>query len=165
MIENNEQHHHHLTLSSSSSTQLDLSTNANDLIASSLWGPLRTISLEREPGKSVGISIVGGKLDVFGGSSSNSSDSATATTSENFISGIFIKHVLENSPAGLNGTLKTGDRILKVNEFDLTNATHDKAVDVIRNAKSPIVFVIQSLLCANNNVSLEVMSPLLYFYF
>ena len=124
-----------------SSTQLEDLNNANDLIASSLWGPLRTISLEREPGKSVGISIVGGKLDVFG-------DSTTTSGGENFISGIFIKHVLENSPAGLNGTLKTGDRILIVNEFDLTNATHDKAVDVIRNLKSPIVFVIQSLLWA-----------------
>ena len=58
--------------------------------------------------------------------------------------------MLENSPAGLNGTLKTGDRILKVNNYDLTNATHDKAVEVIRNATSPIIFVIQSLLCANN---------------
>ena len=126
---------------------LDLSTKANDLIASSLWGPMRVVSLEREPGKSVGISIVGGKLDVFGGTAGSMS---SEIVTENFISGIFIKHVLENSPAGLNGTLKTGDRILKVNSFDLTNATHDKAVDVIRNATSPIVFVIQSLLCANN---------------
>ena len=30
------------------------------------------------------------------------------------ISGIFIKNVLEGSPAGQNGTLKTGDRILEV---------------------------------------------------
>ena len=30
------------------------------------------------------------------------------------VSGIFIKHVLPTSPAGLNGTLKTGDRILEV---------------------------------------------------
>lgn len=33
---------------------------------------------------------------------------------EQMISGIFIKHVLEDSPAGRNGTLKTGDRILEV---------------------------------------------------
>ena len=33
---------------------------------------------------------------------------------EHVISGIFIKHVLEDSPAGRNGTLKTGDRILQV---------------------------------------------------
>jgi C-terminal processing protease CtpA/Prc len=63
-----------------------------------------------------------------------------------FISGIFIKHVLDNSPAGVNGTLKTGDRILAVNDIDLTQATHDRAVDVIRNAKSPVKFLIQSLI-------------------
>lgn len=28
--------------------------------------------------------------------------------------GIFIKHILEDSPAGQNGTLKTGDRIVEV---------------------------------------------------
>lgn len=33
---------------------------------------------------------------------------------DNAISGIFIKQVLEDSPAGRNGTLKTGDRILEV---------------------------------------------------
>lgn len=30
--------------------------------------------------------------------------------------GIFIKHILEDSPAGQNGTLKTGDRIVEVRE-------------------------------------------------
>ena len=31
------------------------------------------------------------------------------------MSGIFIKHVSENSPAGRSGLLKKGDRILEVN--------------------------------------------------
>lgn len=34
--------------------------------------------------------------------------------------GIFIKHILEDSPAGHNGTLKTGDRIVEVQEVFLT---------------------------------------------
>jgi C-terminal processing protease CtpA/Prc len=72
-----------------------------------------------------------------------------------FINGIFIKHVLDKSPAGLSGALRTGDRILAVDEVDLTNATHDKAVEVIRNAKSPVVFVIQSLLVKNYIPSLN----------
>ncbi len=63
-----------------------------------------------------------------------------------YINGIFIKHVLENSPASLNGTLSTGDRILAVDDVDLTQATHDKAVEAIRKCKSPVVFTIQSLL-------------------
>ena len=35
-------------------------------LASNLWGPTRVVTLERIPNKSLGISIVGGKLDVFG---------------------------------------------------------------------------------------------------
>jgi C-terminal processing protease CtpA/Prc len=114
--------------------------------------------LSRQPNKSLGISIVGGKLDVC--SSSNSSTTGNLADIgagksgkdqvSSFISGIFIKHVLENSPAGVNGTLKTGDRILAVNDVDLTQATHDRAVEVIRNAKSPVKFLIQSLICANS---------------
>ena len=46
----------------------------------------------------------GGRVDLFHASAE----------SQKAISGIFIKHVLESSPAGRNGTLKTGDRILEV---------------------------------------------------
>uniref|UniRef100_A0A8W8NXS3 Multiple PDZ domain protein n=2 Tax=Magallana gigas TaxID=29159 RepID=A0A8W8NXS3_MAGGI len=97
------------------------------------WGPPRTVELEREQGKSLGISIVGGRVDMFN------------IQTEHIISGIFIKHVLEDSPAGRNGTLKTGDRILEVDGKDLRNAAHDQAVDIIRHAKSPVKFVVQSL--------------------
>ena len=34
--------------------------------------------------------------------------------------GIFIKHVLEDSPAGKNGTLKPGDRIIEVMSSELS---------------------------------------------
>lgn len=34
--------------------------------------------------------------------------------------GIFIKHVLEDSPAGKNGTLKPGDRIVEVPSTELS---------------------------------------------
>ena len=46
--------------------------------------------------------LSGGRVDMF------------HVQEGNIISGIFIKHVLEDSPAGQNGTLKTGDRILEV---------------------------------------------------
>lgn len=49
--------------------------------------------------------ILGGRVDMF------------HISEEHMISGIFIKHVLEDSPAGKNGTLKTGDRILKVRQY------------------------------------------------
>ncbi len=65
-------------------------------------GPLLRVELFREPGKSLGISIVGGR-----GMGSRLSNGEV-------MRGIFIKHILEDSPAGQNGTLKTGDRIVEV---------------------------------------------------
>ena len=56
--------------------------------------------------------ILGGRVDMF------------HVAEEHVISGIFIKHVLEDSPAGRNGTLKTGDRILQVGSFCFKTCFH-----------------------------------------
>lgn len=60
------------------------------------------VELWREPSKSLGISIVGGR------------GMGSRLSSGEVMRGIFIKHILEDSPAGKNGTLKTGDRIVEV---------------------------------------------------
>ncbi|KAM9508184.1 multiple PDZ domain protein isoform 15-T15 [Guaruba guarouba] len=70
--------------------------------AFSSWSQPRKVELWREPSKSLGISIVGGR-----GMGSRLSNGEV-------MRGIFIKHILEDSPAGKNGTLKTGDRIVEV---------------------------------------------------
>ena len=59
------------------------------------------------------------------------------------VSGIFIKNVLDGSPAGLTGQLCTGDRILDVDGHDLRKASHDKAVDIIRQSGNTVTFVVQ----------------------
>lgn len=82
--------------------------------------------------------------------------------------GIFIKHILEDSPAGQDGTLKTGDRIVEVGvrtgglnsgeavpDFpmflwqvggvDLRDASHEEAVEAIRKAGNPVSFLVQSI--------------------
>nr|XP_060465742.1 multiple PDZ domain protein isoform X13 [Panthera onca] len=69
--------------------------------AYSNWNQPRRVELWREPSKSLGISIVGGR-----GMGSRLSNGEV-------MRGIFIKHVLEDSPAGTNGTLKPGDRIVE----------------------------------------------------
>ncbi|XP_059580709.1 multiple PDZ domain protein isoform X14 [Alligator mississippiensis] len=69
--------------------------------AYSNWNQPRRVELWREPSKSLGISIVGGR-----GMGSRLSNGEV-------MRGIFIKHILEDSPAGKNGTLKTGDRIVE----------------------------------------------------
>lgn len=72
------------------------------------------------------------------------------------LSGIFIKNVLEGSPAGVSGQLCTGDRILAVDQTDLRNASHDEAVDVIRQSGQRVLFIVQSLLgVATTNTNTE----------
>lgn len=115
----------------------------NNDITSIIWQEPRDVVLIKENNKSLGISIVGGKLDI-------QNDEIDSNNSKNFICGIFVKHVLDNSPAGLNGTIKTGDRILKVNGIDLSQATHDDAIFIIKNAKSPVILTMQSLIENNN---------------
>ena len=87
----------------------------------------------KEPGVSLGISIVGGKVD--GGNS-----------------GIFIKNVIAESPAGRSAGLFTGDRILEVAGVSLTSSEQNVAVEAIKSSTSPIQFVVQSLQPAKVNL-------------
>ncbi|XP_045921845.1 multiple PDZ domain protein-like isoform X4 [Micropterus dolomieu] len=98
------------------------------------WNQPRKVELFREPGKSLGISIVGGR-----GMGSRLSNGEV-------MRGIFIKHILEDSPAGQNGTLKTGDRIVEVDGVDLRDASHEEAVEAIRRAGNPVPFLVQSII-------------------
>ncbi|KAM9827628.1 multiple PDZ domain protein [Neosynchiropus ocellatus] len=98
------------------------------------WNQPRLVKLFRQPGKSLGISIVGGR-----GMGSRLSNGEV-------MRGIFIKHILEDSPAGHNGTLKTGDRIVEVDGVDLRDASHEEAVEAIRRAGNPVAFLVQSII-------------------
>ncbi|CAL7939331.1 unnamed protein product [Xylocopa violacea] len=123
-------------------TQRDHEGNVN---WSKHWGPERLVEIYREPKTSLGLSIVGGKVDLHNGSSSKSQN----------ISGIFIKNVLPNSPAGKTGELKTGDRIIEVDGVDLRHSTHERAVEVIQAAGNPVCLLVQSLVHLNNEHDAE----------
>ncbi|NXI58019.1 INADL protein, partial [Chloroceryle aenea] len=97
------------------------------------WGPPRTVEIFRDPQVSLGISIVGGQTVI------------KRLKNGEELKGIFIKQVLEDSPAGRTRALKTGDKILEVSGVDLQNATHEEAVEAIKNAGNPVVFVVQGL--------------------
>ncbi|XP_036813909.1 multiple PDZ domain protein isoform X4 [Oncorhynchus mykiss] len=97
------------------------------------WNQPMKVELKREAGKSLGISIVGGR-----GMGSRLSNGEV-------MRGIFIKHIMADSPAGRNGTLKTGDRIVEVDGVDLSDASHEQAVEAIRRAGNPVVFLVQSI--------------------
>ncbi|KAK2543198.1 Inadl isoform A [Columba livia] len=97
------------------------------------WGPPRTVEIFRDPHVSLGISIVGGQTVI------------KRLKNGEELKGIFIKQVLEDSPAGRTKALKTGDKIIEVSGVDLQNATHEEAVEAIKNAGNPVVFVVQGL--------------------
>ncbi|NXC67845.1 INADL protein, partial [Anhinga anhinga] len=97
------------------------------------WGPPRTVEIFRDPHVSLGISIVGGQTVI------------KRLKNGEELKGIFIKQVLEDSPAGRTRALKTGDKILEVSGIDLQNATHEEAVEAIKNAGNPVMFVVQGL--------------------
>lgn len=97
------------------------------------WGPPRIVEIFREPDVSLGISIVGGQTII------------KRLKNGEELKGIFIKQVLEDSPAGKTNALKTGDKILEVSGVDLQNASHTEAVEAIKNSGNPVVFVVQSL--------------------
>ncbi|XP_067996855.1 inaD-like protein isoform X2 [Melanerpes formicivorus] len=97
------------------------------------WGPPRIVEIFRDPHVSLGISIVGGQTVI------------KRLKNGEELKGIFIKQVLEDSPAGRTRALKTGDKILEVSGVDLQNATHEEAVEAIKNAGNPVVFIVQGL--------------------
>jgi len=76
-------------------------SSANIMLANH-WGPEREVVIKREPNTSLGISIVGGKMDL----QNSGSDVESA------ILGIFIKKVIPNSPAGMSGDLQVANIIL-----------------------------------------------------
>ncbi|TRY75653.1 hypothetical protein TCAL_00503 [Tigriopus californicus] len=127
------------------------STTASNAFSSQNWGPERRVRIQRVPNQGLGISIVGGKVEQ----PPSNVDRNSTSPSQNIpvVTGIFIKNVLEGSPAGLSQELFTGDRILAVDGRDVANATHDQAVDVIRQSGEIVEFVVQSLLGVTNTTA------------
>lgn len=57
--------------------------------------------------------------------------------------GIFISFILTGGAADLSGNLRKGDQIISVNNIDLTQATHEQAADILKNAGSQVAIVVQ----------------------
>jgi len=57
--------------------------------------------------------------------------------------GIFISFILAGGPADQTGQLKRGDTILKVNDVNLADATHEEAADALKNAGQKVVLTVQ----------------------
>lgn len=70
----------------------------------------------------LGLSIVGGADSLLGS--------------------VFVHAVYDEGAAARDGRIWPGDRILQVNEHDLRSASHDEAIEVLRNTPSRVILTI-----------------------
>ncbi|XP_051558274.1 multiple PDZ domain protein isoform X3 [Myxocyprinus asiaticus] len=96
------------------------------------WSKPRRVTLFRASGTSLGISVVGGR------------GMGCRLSNGDMRRGIFIKNIAEDSPAACNCILKEGDCILQVNGVDLSDFTHEEAVEAIRGAGNRVELLVQS---------------------
>ncbi|XP_069356125.1 multiple PDZ domain protein-like [Maniola hyperantus] len=125
---------------------MTVKTERRDGGSAQRWGPPRRVTLRRRPGAPLGVSIVGGKVDIIANQNGENCD-------EKAIFGIFIKNVVPHSPAALCGELKTGDRILEVDGNCVRTAQHERAVELIKAAKETVTLTVQSLMTWNTDSS------------
>uniref|UniRef100_A0A6Q2YRH3 PATJ crumbs cell polarity complex component n=1 Tax=Esox lucius TaxID=8010 RepID=A0A6Q2YRH3_ESOLU len=97
--------------------------------AYSHWGPPRRVEVWQEEDEALGISIVGGRSVI------------KRLKNGEELKGIFIKQVTSSS--SLPPSLTCLPR--RVSGVDLQNASHEEAVQAIKAAPSPVVFIVQSL--------------------
>ncbi|EDV22983.1 uncharacterized protein TRIADDRAFT_27973, partial [Trichoplax adhaerens] len=98
----------------------------------------KVVELYRDPRTGLGIGIAAG------------SSQGDVESSES-IKGVFIRQIKADSPAGRCGMLMPGDRLLQVNHVDVSNATHEDVINVIRNSPDPVRIVVQSLIATNDD--------------
>ncbi|XP_066930968.1 protein scribble homolog isoform X3 [Clytia hemisphaerica] len=85
-----------------------------------------SVTVERD-GLSLGINIAGG---------------LGTTTFDQDEEGVYISKITSNGPADRSGALNVGDKIIKVNEQDLSMIEHSEAVKILRVATSPVSIVV-----------------------
>ena len=109
------------------------------------WGPVRIVEILRDsPEAGLGISIVGGRMESIN-ISEQSDVSKSIDDVDSIISGIFIKSVIDDSPAGRTCQLFTGDHLLQVDDIKLSTSDQLFAVQAIKNAGNPVKMKIRSL--------------------
>ncbi|XP_052763197.1 protein scribble homolog isoform X7 [Mya arenaria] len=84
------------------------------------------VSIHRQPGMGLGISIAGGK---------------GSTPFRGMDESIFISRVTEDGPAGQAG-IRVGDKLLSVNGVTLHDSDHYEAVDVLKSSGNDITMVV-----------------------
>uniref|UniRef100_H2YMG8 Multiple PDZ domain crumbs cell polarity complex component n=1 Tax=Ciona savignyi TaxID=51511 RepID=H2YMG8_CIOSA len=126
--------HHRISRFSFFSDGQQSSEHERPVIDASFWGDVKRVDIRREAGQSLGISIVGGRT----------SDQPISNDNGDPIEGIFVKEIIERSPVDMSSDMKPGDKIIKVDGVDLTQASHEEAVEAILKAGVHVVFHVQT---------------------
>ena len=130
---------------------MDLFPIKQTLGATKSWGPIRTVRIYRKcPETALGISIVGGRIESISSSKqcrlvNDDETDDIGDKYEHVITGIFIKSVIPDSPAGQTGQLNRGDHLVEVGNIQLLTSDQQIAVQAIKNAGNPIVLKVRSL--------------------
>ena len=130
---------------------MDLFPIKQTLGAMKSWGPVRTVRIHRKcPETALGISIVGGRIESISSSKqcrlvNDDETDNIGDKYEHVITGIFIKSVIPDSPAGQTGQLNRGDHLVEVGNIQLLTSDQQIAVQAIKNAGNPIVLKVRSL--------------------
>lgn len=66
------------------------------------------------------------------------------------LGGIFVKYINPNGSAAMDGRLEVGDRVVAVHDLSLETATRQKALEIIRNATSPVNLIIEKCVAPGN---------------
>ena len=130
---------------------MDLFPIKQTLGAMKSWGPVRTVRIYRKfPETALGISIVGGRIESISSSKhcrlvNDDETDNIGDKYEHVITGIFIKSVIPDSPAGQTGELNRGDHLVEVGNIKLLTSDQQIAVQAIKNAGNPIILKVRSL--------------------
>ncbi|XP_061883352.1 multiple PDZ domain protein-like isoform X2 [Entelurus aequoreus] len=93
------------------------------------WGQPRRVQLRRAAGRSLGLSIMGGR------------GMGRRLSGGHMMRGVFINNI---TSAALDHTLQVGDRILEVCGEDVRDGSHEQVVDAIRQAGDSVDILVQS---------------------
>ncbi|XP_063314846.1 tyrosine-protein phosphatase non-receptor type 13 isoform X2 [Pelobates fuscus] len=92
--------------------------------ASSLEREITLVKLKKDPKYDLGFQIVGGettgKLDL----------------------GLFINSITPGGPAGVDGRLKPGDRLISVNGISLEGVSHQTALDILQGSPEDVALLV-----------------------
>ena len=117
------------------------------------WGPVRIVEIPRHSLETgLGVSIVGGNVESIAVTEHYNKSGAKVYSEgrnpeiDGVISGIFIKSILSDSPAGRTGQLFTGDHLVQVDDIKLTTSDQHVAVQAIKNAGNPVRLKLRSLM-------------------